>query len=439
MTAASRVDPGRRWVRLPHVAVREDGDQVYVGNEAAGVHLACSAGVKDALALLDEPTSIEALAARSGLGRDEAWAILSPLADAVLIVPEEYADALAHGPAWRPTRTIGRFVAVDRLATEGVPGAFAIVGAPTDVAAGREGRPSHGPLLVRQAFPTLLPPPPSPEDEAERVRFGLPERGVSFVQDVEFRRQYRAEDLPAILDAGDVPYETGESIERYGARLRYLVERIVRAGMRPFTIGGDHSVTRFALGAVLASRSLAAPVGVLHFDAHHDLYRGLPPSPLCHANPFAWVVRDPSLALLYQIGLRASFDQIERGSRLAAEPRLRWMSAREIQGQTPEQVFAGIPRDLPYYLSFDIDVLDPAYAPETGSLEVGGLSYYQCLELVDYAARTFELVGADVVEVGGTERRVNLAAKVAARLAAQILLGRTPATPLESYLVERGP
>jgi arginase family enzyme len=424
----------RRFVILPHVLVREHADQVYIGNEVAGVHLECSAGVKGALALLKTPVTIEALARQSGLTSAAAREILAPLINAVIVVPEDAADALAFGPTMPPPQAIGRFLPIDRIAEDAIRGAFAIIGAPADVGAGMEGLPSHGPLLVRHAFPNFLPPPLSEGESADRQKWGLDQRGVGLVQDLEFRRQYRPEDLPRVLDVGDVPYEVGEGLDRYGARLDFVTDRVLEAGMRPFTIGGDHSVTRFTVGALLRH---CPKFGIIHFDAHHDLYKGLPPRPLSHANPFAYLIQEKALAVMLQVGLRAGFEHIDARARPVREPKLRYVSALECQSLTPEQVFEGLPRDLPYYLSFDIDVMDPVYAPETGSPELGGLTYYQCLKLIDHAARHFDLIGADVVEVAGSERRVNFAAKIAGRMLAQILLERTPASPLETYLFER--
>lgn len=409
-----------RWVVLPHVTSETRDDAVIVHNPAAGVELVCSAGVKVVLDLVGrEPISFEAIASQTGAPVAAVREMLAPLIHAVIVVPERSAAALAFGPTHPTNAAIGRSLSIDRLEHDAVPSAFVIIGAPSDAGAGMEGRPCHGPSLVRGAFPLAL----------------TAESKAGLVQDLEFRRQYRTADLPVVFDVGDVPYESGEGLDRYGGRLDYVVDKVVGAGMRPFTVGGDHSITRFTLGALLRR---GGRFGVLHFDAHHDLYKGFPPRPLSHANPFAYVIDEEPLFQLVQIGLRAGFEHVAAEARPVHRPKLSWVSARECAGKSPEAILARLPRDIPWYLTFDIDVMDPVYAPETSSPEIGGLSYYQALELVDYAARHLDLVGADIVEVSGTERRTNYAARLAARFAAQILLGKTPTSPLETYVFERG-
>jgi arginase family enzyme len=103
---------------------------------------------------------------------------------------------------------------------------------------------------------------------------------------------------------------------------------------------------------------------------------------------------------------------------------------------SPDKVFEKLPRGIPYYLSFDIDGVSPSFAPETGTPIIGGLTYYQAVELVDYVARNFQLAGVDFVEVGGKSgSRLNQAAGVAARCLFEVLLGKAKFKPLESYLL----
>src|SRR5262249_15486748 len=158
---------------------------------------------------------------------------------------------------------------------------------------------------------------PSEQDAAEWSKWGLPERRIGLVHDLELRRQYRPGDLPEVVDLGDVPYEAGESLERYGARLRFVTERVLGSGMRPFSIAVDHSTSPFPSGAV--SRHLPR-YGILHSAAHHDLYKGLPPRPLSHANPFAYLVGEPSLVAIRQIGLRAGFEHVDASLSPVREP-----------------------------------------------------------------------------------------------------------------------
>jgi arginase family enzyme len=100
---------------------------------------------------------------------------------------------------------------------------------------------------------------------------------------------------------------------------------------------------------------------------------------------------------------------------------------------TPAEVFRGLPRSIPWYLSFDVDCLDPSFASATATRVVGGLSYYQALELIAYAARRFEIVGADFVETCASLGPFNATAAAAARYLAQLFLSRCPSRPLATY------
>jgi arginase family enzyme len=424
-------DPERRYVALPGLVLKRNGDDVYVGNEVARTGIECSAGVLGALALLEKPISLGAIARGSGLSVEAAIEILAPLIDALLVVPEEAMAALATGPVRMSSRSIGQHLPLESVRQDGKPGAFAILGAPTGVGGGPDCMPSHGPSLVRNAFPDFLPS--RARTSGLRDKWGIVDPPICLIQDLDFRRQYLPEDMPRVFDVGDVIYETGEGLETYGARLRFVTDRIASAGMRPITIGGDHSITRYTAGALLGSHR---QFGIIHFDAHHDLYQGLPPKRLSHANPFSYLMSEDRICVMLQVGLRAAFERVRRGAIPIHDPRLQYVSALECQSRCPRDVFAHLPRDVPFYLSFDVDVVDPVYAPETGTPELGGLGYYQCLMLVDYVARHFDLIGADIVEVSGSGERRNAAARIGSRMLAQILLGRSRFDRLETYLYQ---
>jgi arginase family enzyme len=229
---------------------------------------------------------------------------------------------------------------------------------------------------------------------------------------------------------GSIAGLAGEGMATFGPRITLLTEMILERGGVPGMLGGDHSCTAFALEAHL--RHWPA-LGILHFDAHHDLWPPAGPQfdYVTHANVFHRPLGSPSLKILHQLGLRV-FESAS-AHRLQEDPRVSFFSARDLQHMEPAAAFAGLPRDIPYYLTFDIDCIDPIHAPETGTPLPGGLSYHQALDLVDYAAREFQLVGWDIVEVGQASGAVNGAANCAARLVRQLLLGSRPFAPLGGY------
>ena len=200
-----------------------------------------------------------------------------------------------------------------------------------------------------------------------------------------------------VADCGDVDV-VPISIERTHEAIERKIDVVLAAGARPLSIGGDHSITLPLLRA-LARRH--GPLAVVHFDAHPDTWDEYFGSKLFHGTPFRRAIEagaiDPKRMI--QVGIRGPLYGPEDFAyhdehgievvRIEAikERGLPWAAER----------LARL-RGMPLYCSFDIDACDPAYAPATGTPEVGGLSAWEALSLVRALAGT-TLVGADVVEV----------------------------------------
>lgn len=200
----------------------------------------------------------------------------------------------------------------------------------------------------------------------------------------------------AVADLGDVPFasryrleESHDDIERYFALL-------VGAGVLPLAVGGDHSISHPILKAVGAGE----PVGLVHIDAHCDTGGAFDGTKFHHGGPFRNAVLDGVIdpERTIQIGIRGAAEYLWEFS---AESGMTVIHAEEV----PHLGIAEIARraravaaDGPVYLSFDIDSLDPAFAPGTGTPEVGGLTTREVLELLR-ALKGITLVGGDVVEV----------------------------------------
>ena len=407
------IDHAIPLVAFPHLQVTADGAAFVVENLVFGTKVKVSRDVVELLSVFARPTTIREFCAEY----DAPAASLEPLLAQFFLVPERELAMLSGGlvaPA-RNVSPIGREVDWWGLAKHAAAGAWVVFGAPTDVAATHAGA-RYGPRVVREAVPRI---------------FGL---GGTAIDDVEFGRVHDVSKL-TVLDAGDIASTPGEALDVFGARIRKLVGETLRLGMRPAMIGGDHSVTWFALQEVLARHP---KVGVIHFDAHSDLGASITDS-LTHANVLAYVIQRPEVEVLFQVGVR-TLERVEPLTRRVDEPRLRSVSARELHRLAdPTAAFAALPRGIPYYVTFDIDCMDPAIAPETGAPVPGGLGYYQGLELVDFVAREFDLVGLDIVEVSGGETRTNRAAAIAGRYLAQLLLGRSDATVMTSYYHRHAP
>ena len=201
-----------------------------------------------------------------------------------------------------------------------------------------------------------------------------------------------------IDDTGDVassPYDLLAAVEAIEAHF----DELLGHGVVTATMGGDHTVVLPILKA-MAERH--GPVGLVHVDAHTDVNDTMFGSKITHGTPFRRAVEAGVLDCdrVVQIGVRGTgyeaddFDWSRRqGFRVVQAEECWHRSLEPLMGEVRDQVGGG-----PVYLSFDIDGLDPAFAPGTGTPEIGGLTVPQALEVIR-GCRGLELVGCDVVEV----------------------------------------
>ena len=192
---------------------------------------------------------------------------------------------------------------------------------------------------------------------------------------------------------------------------------VLSAGALPFIIGGDHSITLPALRAVAAARG---PLAVVHVDAHLDtsgpevwgdaFHHG---TPIRHALVEGLIARDQ----LFQLGVRATWSSGEE-SALAASFGAHLVAADEIGARGIASVMAEVRErigDRPLYITFDVDGVDPAHAPGTGTPVPGGLTAREALALVRGLAGA-DLVGMDVVEVSPPLDHADITSHLAAHL-----------------------
>jgi len=200
-----------------------------------------------------------------------------------------------------------------------------------------------------------------------------------------------------VADCGDVDV-VPIAIERTFEAITRRVDEIVAAGATPLCVGGDHSITLAILRAVARRHGR---VGVVHFDAHPDTWDEYFGSKFFHGTPFRRAVEEGLIdpRRMIQIGIRGplygpedfAFHD-EHGIEV-----IRIEAVKEQGVAVAAQRLARLAGG-PVYCSFDIDAVDPAYAPGTGTPEVGGLTSYEALALVR-ALSGLTLVGADIVEV----------------------------------------
>ena len=223
-----------------------------------------------------------------------------------------------------------------------------------------------------------------------------------------------------VADVGDVAINTFDLKKSLGIIAEHYRE-ILAHGAVPLTLGGDHTLTWPILRAMKARHG---PVALIHVDAHADVNEAMFGEAEAHGTPFrrAWEEGCLLNDRVFQIGLRGTGYAAEdfdwgrsQGWTVVQAEELWYRSATPLMEQVRETV-----GDAPVYLSFDIDSLDPAFAPGTGTVEPGGLSTWQALEIVRGCAG-LNLVGCDLVEVSPPYDPAGNTALIAANLLYEML------------------
>jgi agmatinase len=228
----------------------------------------------------------------------------------------------------------------------------------------------------------------------------------------------RGDDITApgmLEDGGDLPLgdEGAESRRAIEARIR----EVLQTGRKPLVLGGDHSITYPVMRAVASRHGTpgggrAEGLTILHFDAHGDLYDEFDGDRFSHACPFARVMEERLAARLVQVGVRTlTSHQRTQAAKFGVE----------VLG--PDRWRDAIPQMTrlhgPLYVSLDLDVLDPAFAPGVAHPEPGGLSVREVLDVLN-AVRS-PVVGADVVEYHPQNDVRDLTARVAAKFVKELV------------------
>jgi agmatinase len=226
-----------------------------------------------------------------------------------------------------------------------------------------------------------------------------------------------------MLDFGDAPVTPADPARSHEA-LEALVGEVLDAGTIPIVLGGDHSITEPDLRACARRHG---PLGLIHFDAHTDTARDLWGVEVNHGTPMYRLVEQGHIdaSRYVQIGLRghwpgeAEFEwQAERGIKALM---MRAVHERGIADVMAEALAAIGPG--PAFATIDIDVLDPAFAPGTGTPEPGGMTSADLLWATRRLAEELELVGADVVEVMPTGQHPEITALAASRVVLELATG----------------
>jgi agmatinase len=215
-----------------------------------------------------------------------------------------------------------------------------------------------------------------------------------------------------VADIGDVPFKSRYSLEQSMLDIETYFDRVAASGVMPFAVGGDHSVTY----PILKSLGRKQPLGLVHIDAHCDTGGPFEGSKFHHGGPFRQAVLDGAIdpERTIQIGIRGSSEWLwefsyESGMTVLHIEDVMAMGITRVIEKTRSVI-----GDRPYYLSFDVDGLDPAYAPGTGTPEAGGLTPREVLQIIRGLAG-MAIVGGDVVEVAPQYDPTTVTAQIAAQ------------------------
>ncbi len=213
-----------------------------------------------------------------------------------------------------------------------------------------------------------------------------------------------------VEDCGDLVYAFGDSADM-AEKLQHHAERLLQQGKKMLTFGGDHYIS---LPLLRAHAKHFGKMALLHFDAHTDTYDNGPT--FDHGTMFYHAPKegliDPAHSV--QIGIRTEYDK-QLGFNI--------LDAAYVNDSSVEQIVAQIKQtvgELPVYLTFDIDCLDPAHAPGTGTPVIGGLTSDKASKLIR-ALQGINIVGMDIVEVAPGYDHADITALAAASLALDML------------------
>jgi guanidinopropionase len=271
---------------------------------------------------------------------------------------------------------------------------IALIGVPMDLGVTNRAGARHGPREMRNASSLMR-------------MFNLSTRVAPY-------------EIARIADVGDVPIDHLFNLDEAIQQIADYFATVQAAGVIPLSAGGDHSITYPIFKGIAADR----PVGMIHIDAHTDTWGEFYGSKFHHGAPFRLGVEegflDPRRTI--QIGIRGGQNTYE-GLEFSQNSGMRVLMMDEFSDIGVDAVIAEARKvvgDGPTYISFDVDGLDPVYAPGTGTPEIGGITTVEALKLLR-GLRGLNLVGGDVVEVSPPFDQTGGTALVGASLMFEIL------------------
>ena len=255
---------------------------------------------------------------------------------------------------------------------------IALIGFPYDENSSFMRGPAQAPELIRQAFHS---------DSTNRWT----ESGIRLRRDT------------MLFDAGDV--EVG-SVGDVNRTIEMAISLLLEHGLTPISLGGDHSIT---YPIIRAFRQKFDTLNILQFDAHPDLYDEVHGNRYSHGSPFARIMEDSLADRLVQVGIRTmTGHQSRQADKFEVE-------VIEMRHWRDEMIFEF---DAPVYISVDLDVLDPAFAPGVSHYEPGGFTTRQVIQIIQTLKG--QIIGGDIVEFNPERDALGITAMACAKILKEI-------------------
>lgn len=398
---------------LPYQIEHQDDERLVVRGAAADARLELGAGFSLFLDGFSAPRDVADFVAAHQEVADESdlLSAIDVLLDKGLLVDAAWREALRDLRLSQPLHAAFSFerVSSTTLLSRDAPIDAVFVGVPLDIATTGSAGARGGPAAVRLHLQTR------------------PLEPGRFVDDGDGGE--RTVRLQGAVDMGDLVLIPGEGIRAVLPRLHTVAQLAARRGAFLCAVGGDHSITYPLLRGLVAGRrerNEPRKLCVVHFDAHADLPRGVLGGPFdamySHASFLRHVIDDELVSAVVQVGLRCVAPLTPDPVKLGVEPVV--VGGVRAHRLTPDELLALVPDDHDVYVTVDIDVVDPAFAPDTGTPVPCGMLPGQLATLLNALADARRLVGVDVAEVAGPPSADNRTAALAAHLLHGVLLRR---------------
>jgi agmatinase len=300
-----------------------------------------------------------------------------------------------YGEPMRKPRTLTFYSAepledIDKLAHQ-----VAVIGVPFDI--GTTFRP--GTRFGPQALRTVTGGGPPPSADKKWPGYYDYEEGERYLEDV------------SLADVGDVNIMPADFMPNFD-RITTAIKKILARGAMPVVLGGDHSIT---FPVLRAWEGIEGKIYIIHFDSHLDFSDGKGAVRFAHGNPLrrsielSWIQGLTSLGIR---GLTRNTTTYEQGQKMGVQV----IPALKMIKMGIKEAIASIPKADNYYITFDVDVIDPSLLTGTGTPVPGGFTYYQAKEALQEIAKKGKIVGYEFVEVDPDYEVFQTSSRMSARL-----------------------